>query len=146
MDNPVDRVHAWWTGAGSRSPPWTDGGADRRHRRTAARSPEHGLRPLRCTEAHRRGHNRERGTRLGPHRGSGGGEVAGRRREMAVAVGARWGGSCGLGSEQRRAGVSVVMAGVAPNPFIVAGEGHAGARKGEMADGTGLNAIEGRAA
>jgi hypothetical protein len=69
----------------------------------------------------------------------------GKRRWRSV-LGARWGGSCGLGSEQRRAGVSVVMAGVAPNPVIVAGEGHAGARKGEMADGTGLNAIEGRAA
>ncbi len=37
----------------------------------AARSPELGLRPLRCTKAHRRGRNRERsarGARLGPHR------------------------------------------------------------------------------
>jgi hypothetical protein len=39
--------------------------------------------------------------------------------------------------------VSVVMAGGAPRPFIVAGEGHAGARKGETASGNGLNAIEG---
>jgi hypothetical protein len=31
-------------------------------------------------------------------------------------------------------------------PFIVAGEGHAGARKGETAGGNGLNAIEGGAA
>jgi hypothetical protein len=57
---------------------------------------EHGLRPLWSTEAHRQGHNRERGTqgtRLEPHRGSGGGEVAGRRRETVAAVGARWGGS-----------------------------------------------------
>jgi hypothetical protein len=45
-----------------------------------------------------------------------------------------------------RAGVSVVMAGGAPRAFIVAGEGHAGARKGETTDGNGLNAIEGRAA
>jgi hypothetical protein len=97
------------------------------------RSPEHGHRPLRSTEARRQGHNRERGTRgtrIGPHQGSGGGEVVGRRRETAVTVGAWWGGSCGLGSEQRRAGVSVVMAGGAPRPFIVAGEGHAGASKG----------------
>jgi hypothetical protein len=56
------------------------------------------------------------------------------------------GGSCGLGSEQRKAGVSVVMAGGAPRPFIVAREGHAGARKGETVDGNSLNAIEGRAA
>jgi hypothetical protein len=54
------------------------------------RSPEHGLRPLRSTEACRRGHNRERGTRgsqLGPHRGSvavwrpgDGGEIAEERK------------------------------------------------------------------
>jgi hypothetical protein len=149
IDNPVDRVHMWWTGAGSRGPLWTDGGADRRHRSTVARSPEYGLRPLRSMKAHRRGHNRERGTRgtrLGPHRGSDEGEVAWQQREMAAAVGARWGGSCGLKSEQRRAGVSVVMARGAPCPFIVAREGHAGARKGETADGNGLNAIEGGAA
>jgi hypothetical protein len=72
--------------------------------------------------------------------------VAQRRRETAAAVGARWVGSCRLGSEQRRAGVSVVMAGGAPRPFVVAREGHAGARKGETADGNGLNAIEGGAA
>jgi hypothetical protein len=42
--------------------------------------------------------------------------------------------------------VSVVMAWGAPRPFIVAGEGHTGARKGETADGNGLNAIEGGAA
>jgi hypothetical protein len=47
-----------------------------------------------------------------------------------VAVGARWGGSCGLGSEQRRAGLSVVMAGGAPRPFIVVGEGHTGRGRG----------------
>jgi hypothetical protein len=80
MVNPVHRVHAQWTGAGRavhRGPTvvWTEG--------TAARSPEVGLRPLRCTEAHRRGRNRERetwGTQLGPQRGSGGAEEAGRRR------------------------------------------------------------------
>jgi hypothetical protein len=43
-------------------------------------------------------------------------------------------------------GVSVVMAGVAPRPFIVAEEGHTGAREGEMAGGSGLNAIDGGAA
>jgi hypothetical protein len=112
-------------------------------------SPEDRLRLLWSTEAHRWGHNKERGTRgtqLRPHRDLGGGEVARRRRETAVAVGARWGGSCGVRSEERRAGVSVVMAGGAPRPVIVAGEGHAGARKGETADSNGLNAIEGREA
>jgi hypothetical protein len=72
--------------------------------------------------------------------------VAERRRETLAVVGAQWGGSCRLRSEQRRAGVSVVMAGGAPRPFIVAMEGHAGARKGETVDGNGLNAIEGGAA
>jgi hypothetical protein len=32
--------------AGARGPPWTDGGADRRRRSAAARSPEYGLRQL----------------------------------------------------------------------------------------------------
>jgi hypothetical protein len=35
------------------------------------------------------------------------------------------------------------MAGGAPRPFIEAGEGHVEARKGETADGNGLNTIEG---
>jgi hypothetical protein len=39
--------------------------------------------------------------------------------------------------------VSVVMAGGAPPPFIVAGEGHAGEREGETTGGNGLNAIDG---
>jgi hypothetical protein len=43
-------------------------------------------------------------------------------------------------------GVSVLMAGGAPHPFIVAGEGHAGAREGEMVGGNGLNSIDGGAA
>jgi hypothetical protein len=38
------------------------------------------------------------------------------------------------------------MAGGAPHPFIVAEEGHTGAREGEMAGGNGLNAIDGGAA
>jgi hypothetical protein len=42
--------------------------------------------------------------------------------------------------------VSVVMAGDAPHPFIVAGEGHIGAGKGGTAGGNGLNAIDGGAA
>jgi hypothetical protein len=87
-----------------------------------------------------------RGTRLGPHRGSNGGEVVGRWGETAAVIRARWGGSCELRSEQRRAGVSVVMAGGAPRPFIVAEEGHTGARKGETTDDNDLNAIEGGAA
>jgi hypothetical protein len=39
--------------------------------------------------------------------------------------------------------VGVVMAGGTPRPFIVGGEVHAAARKGETADGNDLNAIEG---
>jgi hypothetical protein len=39
--------------------------------------------------------------------------------------------------------VSVVMAGGAPRPFIVAGGGHTGAGEGEMTGGNGLNAIDG---
>jgi hypothetical protein len=42
--------------------------------------------------------------------------------------------------------VSVVMAGGAPHPFIVAGEGYTRAGEGEMAGGNSLNAIDGGAA
>jgi hypothetical protein len=70
----------------------------------------------------------------------------GNMRNSAAVIWARWGGSCELRSEQRRAGVSVVMAGGAPRPFIVAEEGHTGARKGETTDDNDLNAIEGGAA
>jgi hypothetical protein len=40
-------------------------------------------------------------------------------------------------------GVSVVMAGGAPHPFIVAGEGHTGAGEGETVGGNSLIAIDG---
>jgi hypothetical protein len=93
MVNPVHRVHARWTEADRavhRGPTVarTDG--------TAVRSPELGLRPLRCTEARWRGRKRERETwetRLGPHRGSGGAEEAGRRR---CRTGRWWGSVRGL--------------------------------------------------
>jgi hypothetical protein len=70
--NPVHRVHARWTGAcravhHGPTVASTEG--------TAARSPELGLRPLRCAKAHRRGRKRgrgARGARLRPHRSSGG--------------------------------------------------------------------------
>jgi hypothetical protein len=80
----VDRVHASEDRLGALGPLWTDGGADRGYRSAAARSPEDGLRPLRCTKAHRRGCNGERGARgarFGPHRSSGGG---GAESEVAV--------------------------------------------------------------
>jgi hypothetical protein len=97
-NNVVDRVHAWGIGPGARSPTWTDGGADRRHRSAVARSPEYGLRPLRCTKAHRRGCNRDRGAlgaRLRPHRSSGsfyraGGGVPARKRRRE-GLGDVWG-------------------------------------------------------
>jgi hypothetical protein len=83
-DKAVDWVHASVDQPGALGPPWTDGGADRDGGRgVAARSPELGLRLLRCTKAHRWGRNRERGTRgarLGPHRGSGGVEEDERRQ------------------------------------------------------------------
>jgi hypothetical protein len=74
-DKFVDRLHVSVDRPGMLGPPWTDGGADRGSRGTAVRSPELGLRPLRCTKAHRRVCKRERGARgarLGPHRSSGG--------------------------------------------------------------------------
>jgi hypothetical protein len=76
-----------WTGSTS---PWTSracsvhrGPMPVRTTGTAARSPELGLRPLRCFKAHRRGRKTERearGARLGPHRCSSGVEEGGRRR------------------------------------------------------------------
>jgi hypothetical protein len=80
MVNLVHRVHARWTGAGRAV---HHGPMVVRTEGTAVRSPELGLRPLRCTEAHRRGRNRERETwetRLGPDQGLGDAEEAGRRR------------------------------------------------------------------
>jgi hypothetical protein len=81
--------------AGACGPPWTDNGVDRRRRSAVVRSPEYGLRPLRCTKAHQRGRNRERGARgarLGPHRSSGGGMATGRCGGAMVVGEARWGG------------------------------------------------------
>jgi hypothetical protein len=85
--NPVHRVHARWTGAGRavhRGPTVV------RTEGTAARSPELGLRPVRCAKAHRWGRKRgrgARGARLGPHQSSGDAVVTGRRR---CKTGRRW--------------------------------------------------------
>jgi hypothetical protein len=92
MDNVVNRIHAWLTGPGARGPPWTDGGVDRRCQSAAALSPEYGLRPLWCTKAHQRGRNRARGARLGPHWGSGGGVVTGRRGSVRKSREVQWRG------------------------------------------------------
>jgi hypothetical protein len=78
---------------GTLGPPWTDGSADRGCRSTAVRSPEYGLRPLRCTKARRRRCKRVRGAQgawLGPHRSSGGDVEAGRRRCRTGGGGAQW--------------------------------------------------------
>jgi hypothetical protein len=48
------------------------------------------------------------------------------------------------GEKRREVEGGLVKPEVGALPFIGAGEGHAGARKGETADGNGLNAIEGR--
>jgi hypothetical protein len=78
--NPVHRVHTQWTGAGRAV---HRGPTVARTEGTAVRSPELGLRPLRCAKAHRRGHKMERGargTRLGSHWSSSGAVEAGRWR------------------------------------------------------------------
>jgi hypothetical protein len=110
-------------------PPWTDGGADQRRRSAAARSPEYGLRPLRCTKAHRRGCKRDRGarrSRLGPHRSSGGGVATGRRGGVKRSREARWGGV--PARERRREGLGEVWgaSGVVRVAFIGPGEGTGG--------------------
>jgi hypothetical protein len=50
----------------------------------------------------------------------------------------------GHGEKRREVGRGPVKPEVGAHPFIGAGEGHAGARKGETAGGNGLNAIEGK--
>jgi hypothetical protein len=77
MVNPVHWVHARWTEAG-----WAvhHGPTVARTEGTTARSPELGLRPLRCAKARRRVRKMERGargTRLGSHRSSGSAVEAG---------------------------------------------------------------------
>jgi hypothetical protein len=114
---------------GARGPPWTDGGADRRHRSATARSPKYDLRPLRCTKAHRQGCKRERGargSRLGPHRSSGGGVATGQYGGAKRSREARWGGVPAW--ERRREGLSEVSGapGVVGVAFIKPGEGTGG--------------------
>jgi hypothetical protein len=77
--NPVHRVNARWTRAGRAV---HHGSTVARTDGTTVRSPELGLRPLRCDKARRRGRKMEseaRGTRLRSHRSSGGAVEAGRR-------------------------------------------------------------------
>jgi hypothetical protein len=65
--------------------------------------------------------------------------------ETAIAAASRrWRCKCFGGEESEGGGVG--NNGESWGPFIVDGEGHVGARKGEMAGGNGLNAIEGGAA
>jgi hypothetical protein len=125
--------------ARARGPPWTDGSTDRRRCSAAARSPEYGLRPLRCTKAHRRGRNRERGARgawLGPHRSVGCSVVTGRRGGAVVVGEARWGGVpvC----ERRRVELGQVWnaLGVVEVAFIGPGEGCKGG-EGRVTAGEG---------
>jgi hypothetical protein len=59
-----------------------------------------------------------------------------RRRCLVQAV-------LGRGEKRREVGRGPVKPEVGAHHFIGAGEGHAGARKGEMACGNGLNAVEG---
>jgi hypothetical protein len=79
MVNPVHQVHVRWTRA---SRAVHRGPTVVRTEGTAARSPELGLRALRCTKARRWGRKMERGargTRLESHRTSGGAVEVGRR-------------------------------------------------------------------
>jgi hypothetical protein len=87
--NLVHQVHARWIGAGRAV---RHGPMVARTEGTAARSPELGLRPLRCDKAHERGPKRGRGARrarLGPHRSVGGAVAIGRRQCRTGRGGAR---------------------------------------------------------
>jgi hypothetical protein len=90
IGNPVHRVYARWTGAGRAV---HHGLTMARTKGTVALSPELGLRPLRSTEARRRGCNSVRGiwgTRRAAHRGASGGVAARHRRCRIEGGGARW--------------------------------------------------------
>jgi hypothetical protein len=88
----VDRVHASVDRPGVLGPPWIHRGADRCWGHgTAARSPELGIRPLRCAKAHRRGRNREERTGSSARASPG---LGWRRGGRATAVKAR--GRCSL--------------------------------------------------
>jgi hypothetical protein len=131
--------------AGARGPPWTDGGADRRRQSVAARSPEYGLLPLRCTKAHQRRRNRERGARgarLRPHRSSGGGVATERCVGAVVVREARWGGV--LARERRREELSEMWnaPGVVGVAFIGPREGCRGGEGGVTAGEGGASMAE----
>jgi hypothetical protein len=49
----------------------------------------------------------------------------------------------GHGEKRREAERGLVKPEIGAHPFIGAGEGHVGARKGETAGGNGLNTIDG---
>jgi hypothetical protein len=88
-DNSWTRSTSPWTG---RARSVYRGSTPARTTGTVARSPELGLRPLRCPETRRRGRKTERearGARLGPHQNSSGVEEDGRRRGRLSGVGAR---------------------------------------------------------
>jgi hypothetical protein len=99
-----------WTGSTS---PWTGrvcsvyrGPMSARTEGTAVRSPELGLRPLRCAKTRRPGRKMERGargTRLGSHRSSGDAVEAGRRWCRMGRRRRSMRSSCGLRSKRLRA-------------------------------------------
>jgi hypothetical protein len=127
------RINPWtgsmppWTGRAHlvhRGPmaAWTEGGG----RGAVARSPELGLRPLRCTKAHWRGRKRERGARgarLGPHQSSGGGVATERRRWCDEVTGNSVGRVSGAGEERRRMRRGVDCSGGHQGGFYRAGGG-----------------------
>jgi hypothetical protein len=112
---------------------------------TTARSPELGLRPLRCTNAHRRGRKMERGargTRLGSHRSSGDDEEAGRqqcrrgRRRRSVR------GRLECGEKRGEAGRGAVSSGVVLAFYRGRGERRGGVAGVVNTSVNGFNAIE----
>jgi hypothetical protein len=138
----VHQVHARWIGAGRAV---HRGPTVARTKGTAARSPELVLRPLRCMEARRRGRNREReawGTQLGPHRGLGGAEEAGRWR---CRTGRQWRSVRGLlrwGEREIGAGRGAVKLGEGAHLLLGPGERWGGVAGAVNAGVNGFNAIE----
>jgi hypothetical protein len=97
----VDRVHTSVNREQSR--PTVDHGHRPGQRVSERGGAFTGVRPLRCTKAHRWGRNRERRARrarLGPHWSSGGGVEAGRRRWREEVTGNSVGRVSGAGVEK----------------------------------------------
>jgi hypothetical protein len=137
MENSVESMVQWTTGGAG--PRWTAAGP--RMRLAGERSERH-TRVWNLAAVEEKGlensgepHRLQEGAAEGRKWPGVGGENRRRRRSVRAVL--------GRGEKRREVGRGPVKPEVGALPFIGAGEGHAGARRGETADGNGLNAIDG---